>query len=173
MTVSQDYPGEMMPVRAIPLTQGQVTIIDPEDALTVSGHKWHAHKATGGCYYAVSSKREGAIVIKTRMHLLLTGARLADHVNHDTLDNRMVNLRIASVSQNGMNRLLQVNNTSGHAGVSHNKRENKWKAYIKVRKQQIHLGTFNTISEAIDARHTAVCKFFDEFAPACCERLAR
>lgn len=42
---------------------------------------------------------------------------LVDHVNLDKLDNRVVNLRLATYHQNATNRPLDKRNTSGFSGV--------------------------------------------------------
>lgn len=55
-----------------------------------------------------------------------------DHINGDPLDNRRENLRVATRSQNNMNRGLQANNTSGFRGVSFHKASGLWMVYIKV-----------------------------------------
>jgi hypothetical protein len=71
-----------------------------------------------------------------------------DHINGDRLDNRIENLRAVTANQNQHNRKLNSNNTSGFKGVSWCKRDNKWKAAIKLEGKKINLGRFNTPEEA-------------------------
>lgn len=72
-----------------------------------------------------------------------------DHINHETLDNTDINLRLITQAENNQNlRLFRKNNTSGVRGVSWHKRKNKWQAAIRVNKIQIYLGLFNEIEEA-------------------------
>ena len=71
-----------------------------------------------------------------------------DHINGDRLDNRIENLRAVTANQNQHNRKLNSNSTSGFKGVSWCKRDNKWKATIKLEGKRINLGRFNTIEEA-------------------------
>ena len=52
-------------------------------------------------------------------------------------------------------------NTSGHKGVSWDKRRKKWRAYIFYKGKQIHLGVFQNIEEAIEARKAAELKYFN------------
>lgn len=102
-----------------------------------------------------------------RLHRLLfevSDKEVIDHINHDTLDNRKYNLRIATVSQNGMNQKLSTRNTSGEKGVSWHKRDKCWRAFITVNKKYIHLGSFNTKDEAILARRKAEEKYFGEYS---------
>lgn len=90
-----------------------------------------------------------------------------DHKHGQTTrnDNRKEeNLRIATRSQNQMNKTLQSNNTYGVAGVYWNKNLNKWTASISVNKKQIHLGVFITFNDAVKARKEAEEKYFGEWS---------
>ena len=88
---------------------------------------------------------------------------IVDHINHNTYDNRKINLRICTISQNGMNRKLAKNNTSGTTGVYWSKKINKWIAKITVNNHTIHLGSYNDLNEAIKIRKQAQDKYFGEF----------
>ena len=48
-------------------------------------------------------------------------------------------------------------------GVSWSKLEQKWKAYIKINQQMIHLGTFTDKEDAIVARKNAELKYFGKY----------
>ena len=78
-----------------------------------------------------------------------------DHINHIRNDNRMCNLRPASRLEQNRNRTKQINNTSGHTGISFVESRNRWRARIKVEGKDIHLGFYKTINEAIKARYDA------------------
>ena len=52
-------------------------------------------------------------------------------------------------------RRIRKDNTSGHKGVSFNKKTEKWVAFIVIDKKHIHLGTFNNKNDAIFARAKA------------------
>ena len=82
-----------------------------------------------------------------------------DHINHNKADNRIENIREATRGENNKNNPLQVNNTSGINGVSWNKHESKWRAYIKDDKKQIHLGFFDDLRDAASARAVAERKY--------------
>lgn len=91
-----------------------------------------------------------------------------DHINRDKLDNRKNNLRIVTVAQNGANKDLMSNNTSGYKGVYWNKANNKWHARIKFHYhgQPIykHLGYFAELADAVAAYETAAKVYNKEFA---------
>ena len=92
---------------------------------------------------------------------------LIDHINADALDNRIVNLRVADKSGNGMNQRLSTRNTSGIKGVfKHAKRYPKtpFVAYLTVKGRRHHLGYFATEEEAVEARREAAIRLHGEFA---------
>lgn len=78
-----------------------------------------------------------------------------DHINRNPDDNRIANLREATPQENQRNRWLPSNNTSGYPGVVFNKSHGKWIASITVSRKRIHLGTFDSKEQAIEARMEA------------------
>ena len=87
-----------------------------------------------------------------------------DHINRRRLDNRRCNLRVVDRAQNNYNTGLWANNTSGHKGVSWNKRTKSWRAYIGGVKGRIELGHFKNIEDAIAARLEAEAKVIKKCA---------
>jgi hypothetical protein len=71
-----------------------------------------------------------------------------DHVNQDRSDNRWVNLRAASRSQNVLNSGLHKNNTSGFRGVSWCKTRCRWVAHGKLDGKFYNLGLFDDLEDA-------------------------
>jgi hypothetical protein len=71
-----------------------------------------------------------------------------DHINGVRHDNRLCNLRLATVQQNAQNRGKQANNTSGYKGVTWSKKSQKWQAQICQNKCRIYIGLFNDPKEA-------------------------
>lgn len=90
---------------------------------------------------------------------------IIEHSDRDQFNNKISNLRLATVSQNQMNKNLRKDNQTNHTGVHYSSREWRYKAYIKVNYKRIHLGTFMTLEEAVKARREAELKYFGEFAP--------
>ena len=90
--------------------------------------------------------------------------KLVDHIDGDKTNNKIDNLRLATNSQNGMNRVsLAINNTSGATGVVWNKRRKKWTARITIDRFQKHLGIFANKEDAIKSRREAEIKYFGDF----------
>lgn len=67
--------------------------------------------------------------------------RQGDHINHNTLDNRRSQIRIATQQQNKWNR-------KNAKGYTWHKRDCQYAAQIKVNGKHISLGYFDTPTEA-------------------------
>src|SRR6185295_6620023 len=87
-----------------------------------------------------------------------------DHINGIRSDNRIVNLRYATPSQNQHNRGKPKNNTSGIKGVYWDKARKKWHAQINLDDTVIYLGRFTDSKDAAKAYATAALKFHGEFS---------
>lgn len=74
-----------------------------------------------------------------------------DHINRNKDDNSILNLRIANESENGQNRKLSKNNTTGETGVHFRKSTGKYESYITIKRVVMFLGVFITIKEAKEA----------------------
>lgn len=84
-----------------------------------------------------------------------------DHINGDTLDNRIDNLRNVDRLINCKNQKKAINNTSGFTGVHFNKKSSRWVSRITCDNHRIVVGTFDTPQEAKEARE----QFIKEFLP--------
>lgn len=89
-----------------------------------------------------------------------------DHINGVKDDNRIANLRPATRSQNMANASRQGNNTSGHKGVSYDRVNRKWMAYMVVGGKMKNLGRFDSINDAVAVRSNSFRKAFGDFARA-------
>lgn len=81
-----------------------------------------------------------------------------DHINGVRGDNRILNLREATVSQNHQNK-RKASSNSGVIGVSWCKREGKWRAYIKLDYKMRSLGYYDSPEEARAAYLKAKAEF--------------
>ena len=90
--------------------------------------------------------------------------KTVDHINGDKLDNRIENLRAATIGQNQHNRKTNANNTSGYKGVCWNKAQKKWTARITLERKNIHLGYFANVEEAAEVVRKAREELHGSFA---------
>jgi len=82
-----------------------------------------------------------------------------DHLDQDTSNNRIDNLRLTDSSGNMKNKPKYKNNKSGSVGVRRRSDNGKWQAYIGVDGKLISLGTFNCITAAVIARKAAEVRY--------------
>lgn len=82
-----------------------------------------------------------------------------DHINHNRLDDRWLNLRPVSHIENSRNHCSSKANTSGYTGVVWYKRDSCWQAKITVDYKTLHLGYFKDKDKAIGARKAANIKY--------------
>lgn len=94
-------------------------------------------------------------------------SKAIDHINGIRSDNRIINLREATLSQNAMNRIKAANNTSGYKGASFHKQSGKWQASIKINGKQKYLGLFLSPKQAHNAYVNAAKVIFGEFSKFC------
>ena len=82
-----------------------------------------------------------------------------DHIDQDSTNNRLINLRDVTHSENCKNQKIPKNNKSGVMGVIFRNDVQKWGAYIWVNRKTIHLGEFELKDDAIAARKNAEVKY--------------
>jgi hypothetical protein len=141
-------------VLTILLTKGFVALIDSADYELVSQYKWRHCK---GC------ARSSDDVLMHRLLLDAPDGIEVDHVNHDTLDNRRCNMRLASRTENARNRRVQKNNVLGLKGVEL-RPGGSYRATIFVNGQRLRFGPFATDIEAALAFDAAARLHFGAFA---------
>jgi hypothetical protein len=69
-------------------------------------------------------------------------APVIDHINGNTLDNRIENLRSCTHQENMRNSKRSRLNTSGIKGVSWSERDKKWVGYVQHQKKLHRVGAF-------------------------------
>lgn len=149
-------------MKVIELTRGFATIVDDEDFEELAQYRWYAHTIRGLTYAA--RKRNGR---RVKMHNVIMGFSYlgtVDHHNGNTLDNRRLNLRAASDSQQACNRGVRRTSKTGFKGVFI-RANGKFVAQIGDKGgKKVHLGYFKTAEEAHAAYCAAATKLHGEFA---------
>lgn len=145
---------------------GHSILIDKEDLPLVKEYSWHVSKDSKSInnYYA-RTKINGKYLALHRFIMNPEPNMAIDHINHNGLDCRKINLRICSNTHNIKNRLKpNMNCSSIYKGVSNIKNTDKWIAYITHEGNRIYLGYFACEIEAARAYNEAAKQYFGEFA---------
>jgi hypothetical protein len=141
------------------------TLIDTSDLPLMETFQgtWHAFNDRGSFYVAGNYKtitNRWAVIPLHRFLLNPDKNEVVDHINHDTLDNRRSNLRIATRSENATNRKGATQNSMSQIrGVNWHKRVRKWYARVRVKGQVLYAKYFDTLEEAEKAVKEARAKF--------------
>lgn len=142
---------------------GVVAIVDNMDYVIARTYAWTLH--TQG--YAISGHLYlHRLVLSRQLGRPLTRKDVCDHINHDKLDCRRSNIRLASASQNSANMKLPRHNTSGYKGVRRITMRGKpwWYASIKVEQKQIFIGLYLDKEDAAYGYDQFSMQLFGEFA---------
>lgn len=138
----------------IPLTQNQTALIDERDYHWLREHRWYAlwYCSTKSFravrkIQALDGKRQLRDMSRAILGLEHGDPRQADHINHNTLDNRRHNLRIVTHRQNNEHR----RNPSAF-GLGVRKKRGRFQARVKIGGKEIHIGHFDTAEAARQAR---------------------
>lgn len=141
-------------------------LFDLEDYELIKDYCWSEHDGYV-CARAIDGSKKSTI----RQHRLIMGVEdisiKVDHILHNEFDNRKSQLRCCSNQQNCFNHVPHSNNYStGHNGITKIVRKRgtvKYRARIFINKKGIHLGYFDNLEDAIEARNKADIEHFGEY----------
>lgn len=148
-------------MKRIALTQGKFAVVDDLDFIPLSSYKWFAEDH-GHTFYAATNIKASNGKRLLRMHRMLVrcprGFEL-DHIDGNGLNNTRNNLRIATRSQNLMNRKRK--------GVIFKQdpwRKKKWTAAVYLNGKRFALGYYLTEQEARAAYEAKARELHGDFA---------
>ncbi len=130
----------------IPTSNGQSVIVDAKYAAALQQHTWCW---SGSREYVVSGIKSKTIYLHRYVYMLAHGTipqgLMLHHINHDTGDNRLRNLKATS---NSMNTHLSLRHAKGqtssrYRGVNWVKSRKDWRATVSINGKLVHLGYFD------------------------------
>lgn len=155
---------------ATPKHPAAIARIDAADlVMAVEGGRWFACNFDGQIVYAIKTiHRRGQRKVCHRTHRVILGVtdpdELIDHADGDGLNNRRLNLRQASRTQNAANSRLRTTNGTGFRGVSQCPRTGRYHAQITVERRAIFLGYWDDAAMAAAAYDGAARALFGPYA---------
>lgn len=90
--------------------------------------------------------------------------KMIDHINRNTRDNRIENLRECAVDTNAMNSKKRSDNTSGYKNVMWIKDKNKWIVRFTLKGKQHTFGMYDNIEDAAEVANEVRKELHGEFA---------
>lgn len=133
---------------SIPLTRSYVAIIDEIDA-DLANSRWYAQYQRSPIYVTNGKQYMHRVIMARIVGRQLSRLEVVDHINHDALDNRRSNLRIATHRQNLANSRQHKNKKTLYKGVHfHPGNKNPFTAQIYLNGKLKHLGCFLTAETA-------------------------
>lgn len=123
-------------------------------------------------YRKVQIRKQGRVTHHLRLHrvifLLHHGylPETVDHTNGDASDNRIENLRAATLAENARNTGINPRNKLGYKGVVYEKRlgARPYVVYIKLNGKQTRQGNYATPEEAHEVYKRVAAESYGEFA---------
>ena len=141
---------------------GDEFYFDKEDYEKIKDYYWYLNKDG----YVISTPfHNSKTILMHRLVMDVSDSKvLVDHIYHHKNDNRKQFLRIVTKSQNAMNSLTPINNSSGQKGVYLYKRTQKWIAGLWINNKYISCGSYNLKEDAIKARLAAEKVYYGEYS---------
>ena len=148
--------------------KGEEFYFDLEDYDKIKDYCWRLNKENYVITQIIIDSKPQNIMMH-RIIMLNSGELLnskidIDHINHNEYDNRKINLRIATRSQNNQNKMIASNNTSGFIGVYYYKNISKWGVTLTLNNKVNNLGYYQKFTEAVKSRIEGEQKYFGEYA---------
>lgn len=149
------------------LKDGSFFIIDNEDWQIVKQFRFHKSlvksKNFTRDYIATSLKKNGKYKHQNIHRLLLNpkDGVLVDHIDGNARNNRQSNLRMATATQNNINKRM----VKQIQGIHYDKKRNIWRVRFKINGKETHIGWFKNYESAKISAIESKNKYHGEFSP--------
>lgn len=141
-------------------------VVDVEDFDLAAGSRWYLAKGSNSKthYVGTNTGKQHQSTLMHRRILSAEKGQSVDHINGNGLDNRRMNLRLCTHSENMKNLPRNSKNITGHRGVSFHMATGRYIAQIWCDNRHHWLGRHDTIEEARAAYAEAAKRLHKEFA---------
>lgn len=141
----------------------KIALVDDEDFERLSKFEWFTYSDSVAPERFTQNRRHRTVTLSNE--IMQQKGIIFDHIDRNPFNNQKNNLRVATRSQNGANRVKFIGTYhSKYKGVSKHKRSGKWQAQIRFNLKGIYLGSFNTENEAAIAYNKKAIELFGDFA---------
>lgn len=148
-------------MKEITLASGNTAVVDDDDFEMLSEFKWSETKPghRRSTYARTNVKDADGKYYTERMHRIVMRLKrgdglVVDHINGNGLDNRKMNLRVVTPSENAVNVAISRGNSSGYKGVSFRKNRSVWLSEIRKNYKTAYRGHSRCV-------HLAALKYND------------
>lgn len=141
---------------------GEKFYFDLEDYDKIKNYYWYRNSEEYMC--ATDEDKRSLLMHRLIMGLDNEDMYIVDHIKHKNHDNRKSELRLATTSQNQMNKKVQYNSSTGVSGVTWEKGCKKYRVRIGINNKRITLGYFSDINDAIKCRKEAEDKYYGKYS---------
>lgn len=152
----------------VPLSQGEVALVDDQDIALALQHSWCAKRDGNATYALTNIYFPDGSHTTLLLHQLIGGAMgivgPVDHKDGNGLDNCRHNLRPGPPKLNHANNRKSSKRTSAYKGVYWARRESKWCSSLAVDGKRKHLGYFADEEQAARAYDAAALVAWGEYA---------
>lgn len=142
----------------ITLSDGSAAYCDASDYEVVKGYNWSIEKNSKLCPKSSLGMLSNVIMGNPPHGMLI------DHIDRNARNNRRSNLRLATYSQNSMNRSPYVGKSSSFKGVTFRSDRGTWLACIRINGRLKKIGTFKIEEDAARAYDAFASHYFGDFA---------
>ena len=148
------------------LPRGVVAFVSPQDIAWASQSRWSVSTKRNGLYAVLSTNKNCYLHREVAARAGVDISQFVDHKNQNTLDNRRLNLRAATIAQNNCNKRVRSDSFSGVKGITFDKRRNKYQARVTWEGKTHWAGHYDTVEEAVAAVTELRIRLHGEFANA-------
>ena len=131
-------------------------LVDDDDYGYLNQWKWRP-RICGNILYVYRRSRKNENGTRIHLHRVITNCpdlMVVDHINHDALDNRRLNLRVCTRAQNLLNqrrKTLKNKTTSKYKGVTFRGDSNMWRVGISYNYKRTWVGQYDNEIDAAKA----------------------